>query len=416
MSNSSIIVPISRRGWVGGPDERGTLDIVWTCVSTLFICLWSMLHLNIPSQKDTFWNIFWRKARWLLLGVLAPEVPMLFAAGQWASAKRSVKAMRDIGFDEEEWSLEHAYYADSGGFELRTADHEAIPITAKQVHYLIEHNIITLPKVTKKEIWDKSNADKVAKFLACFQTAWLTTQTIACAIQHLAITPLELSSIALALTSLTTLWYWLQKPLDVETPTIIHTEKSTKDIVNTCGGDESDQYTNTPLDFIEPHTYIARKWNPLLFRWILNRNLQTKPIERIPNDRDPQLSNLYQHLSLAVATASFASIHLAGWNFSFETNWEAWLWRGNCLVMWGLLATYGTTEVVACCNEKFQKLGMDTLGGYKMRWPACLWFIIPASLYAMARLALLFEVLYSMRSLPSDAFVEVKWSSFIPHI
>jgi hypothetical protein len=58
----------------------------------------------------------------------------------------------------------------------------------------------------------------------------------------------------------------------------------------------------------------------LLFRWILNRNLQTKPIERIPNDRDPQLSNFYQHLLLAVATASFASIHLAGWNFSFETD------------------------------------------------------------------------------------------------
>lgn len=84
--------------------------------------------------------------------------------------------------------------------------------------------------------------------------------------------------------------------------------------------------------------------------------------------------------------------------------------------MWGLLATYGTTEVVACCHEKFQNLGMDTMGGYKMRWPASLWFIIPASLYAMARLALLFEVLYSMRSLPADAFLEVKWSSFIPHI
>jgi hypothetical protein len=416
MSNNTSLNGVSRRGWVGSPDERGTLDIVWSCVSTLFICLWSMLHLNLPSRKDTFWNIFWRKARWLLLGILAPEVPMLFACGQWASAKRSVEEMRTLGFDEEEWSLEHAYNADSGGFELRTIDREAIPITAKQVHYLIENNIITLPRITKKEIWDKSNADKVAKFLACFQTAWLTTQTIARAIQHLAITPLELSSIALALTSLTTLWYWLQKPLDVETATVIFTEKSMKEVIGTSGNDSSDHYTNTPLDFIEPRIYISRKWNPVLFNWILNRGLQTKTIERIPNDRDPQLSNVYQHVSLAFATASFASIHLAGWNFSFETYWEAWLWRGNCLVMWGLLATYGTTEVVACCLERFQNLGMDTMGGYKMRWPACLWFIVPASLYAIARLALLFEVLYSMRSLPSGAFVEVKWSSFIPHI
>jgi hypothetical protein len=416
MSNNTSLTGVSRRGWVGSPDERGTLDIVWSCVSTLFICLWSMLHLNLPSRKDTFWNIFWRKARWLLLGILAPEVPMLFACGQWASAKRSVEEMRTLGFDEEEWSLEHAYNADSGGFELRTIDREAIPITAKQVHYLIENNIITLPRITKKEIWDKSNADKVAKFLACFQTAWLTTQTIARAIQHLAITPLELSSIALALTSLTTLWYWLQKPLDVETATVIFTEKSMKEVIGTSGNDSSDHYTNTPLDFIEPRIYISRKWNPVLFNWILNRGLQTKTIERIPNDRDPQLSNVYQHVSLAFATASFASIHLAGWNFSFETYWEAWLWRGNCLVMWGLLATYGTTEVVACCLERFQNLGMDTMGGYKMRWPACLWFIVPASLYAIARLALLFEVLYSMRSLLSGAFVEVKWSSFIPHI
>lgn len=192
--------------------------------------------------------------------------------------------MRDLGFDKEEWSTEHAYYADSGGFQLRAADSETIPITAKQVRYLVEHNIIALPRVTKKEIWDKSNADKVAKFLACFQTAWLTTQTIARAIQHLAITPLELSSISLALTFLTTLWYWLQKPLDVETPTTVFTEKSLKEIVGACSGDTLEHYTNTPLDFIEPNAYIARKWNPMLFNRILRRGLQSKPIQRIPNE------------------------------------------------------------------------------------------------------------------------------------
>lgn len=375
-----------------------------------------MVHLNVPSKQDTFWTIFWRKARWLLLGILAPEVPMLFACGQWASAKRSVNDMRNLGFDDTKWTVEHAYYADSGGFELQTPDCEAFPITAKQVHYLVQHSHIALPKITKKEIWDKSNADKVAKFLACFQTAWLTTETIGRAIQHLAITPLELSSIALSLTSLTTLWFWLHKPLDVETAMTLYTESSLEAILQ-----ESDQvppadYVNTPLDFIEPRVYISRKWNPTLFALILRYGLQTRPLERIPNDRDPQLSNVYQHLTLAVATASFASIHLLGWNFSFETHWEAWLWRGNCLVMWGLLATYGTTEVVACCVENFQNLGMDTMGGYKMRWPACLWFLVPAFMYMMARSCLIFEVLYSMRSLPHDAFVQVQWSALVPHI
>lgn len=416
MSNTTQSLLAPRRGWVGSPNERGTLDIVWSCVSTLVICLWSMLHLNIPSPKDTYWTIFWRKSRWLVLGILAPEVPMLFACGQWASAKRSVSEMRTLGFSDDEWSLEHAYYADSGGFRLHTFEDKAIIITAQQVHRLVHKEIIRLPPITKKEIWDKSNADKVAKFLACFQTAWLTTQTIARAIQGLAITPLELSSIAMALTSLTTLWYWMHKPLDVETATAVYTERNLKEVIEMCNGEFPTDYVNTPLDFLEPRAYISRKWHPSLFNWILGNGLQTKPIERMPNDRDPQLSNIYQHVSLAIATASFASIHLAGWNFSFETPWEMWLWRGNCLIMWGLLATYGTTEVVACCIENFENLGMDTMGAYKMRWPACLWFIVPASFYALARLALLFEVLYSMRSLPSDAFLQVEWSTLIPHI
>lgn len=79
--------------------------------------------------------------------------------------------MRSLGFDDDEWSLEHAYHADSGGFILHTFENEALLITAQQMHRLVQMVIIRLPPITKKEIWDKSNADKVAKFLAYFQTA-----------------------------------------------------------------------------------------------------------------------------------------------------------------------------------------------------------------------------------------------------
>ncbi|KAF2807424.1 uncharacterized protein BDZ99DRAFT_510297 [Mytilinidion resinicola] len=406
----------TRRGWVSSPNERGTMDIIWSCVSTLFICLWSMLHLNVPSKKDSFWTIVWRKARWLLLGILAPEVPMLFACGQWASAKRSVNDMRKLGFSDAEWSLEHAWYADSGGFELQPLEGEPLPITARQVWYLLENGFISLPSISKKEIWDKSNADKVTKFLAYFQTAWLVTQTVGRAIQHLAITPLELASIALALTSLTTLGFWMHKPLDVGTATTLHTDRSIRDILEHAGEIFLADFTNTPLDFIEPRIYVSRKCGSALLNWILHRGLQTRPIERIPDDRDPQLYNIYQRITLGIATASFASIHLAGWNFGFDTTWEMWLWRSNCLIMWGLLATFGTTEVIICCRDNFQSMGMDTLGGYKLRWPACLWFVIPGGLYVMARACLIFEVLFSMRSLPQEAFVEVQWSAMLPHI
>lgn len=232
---------------------------------------------------------------------------------------------------------------------------------------------------------------------------------------HLSVTPLEISTVSLALTSLTTLWFWTHKPLDVETATVLYTERTLEDILASGGVSSSTEYINTPLDFIEPRAYIARKWNSKLLAIILRWGLQTRPLERIPNDRDPQLLDGRQHMAFAVATAFFASLHFAAWNFSFETEWELWLWRANCLLMWALLFTYGTTEVIACYLENYQNLGMDTIGGYKLRWPACLWFVVPAALYVVTRACLIFEVWYVMRSLPPDAFIQVQWTAVIPH-
>ncbi|KAG7041283.1 Major facilitator superfamily domain general substrate transporter protein [Colletotrichum scovillei] len=33
-------------GWVAGPETRGTLTLVWSCVITIFACTWTVLHLN----------------------------------------------------------------------------------------------------------------------------------------------------------------------------------------------------------------------------------------------------------------------------------------------------------------------------------------------------------------------------------
>lgn len=163
--------------------------------------------MNVPSPDDKYWTIFWRKSRWLLLGILAPELPILFACGQWASANRSVDQKRALGFDEEKWSLIHAFYADAGGFVLHPPDSEPFPITAKQVKYFVQHKYMKVPAISTKEIWDKSNADKFAKYIAYFQTSWLATQTVGRAAAHLPITPIELSKVALSFCSLTTLWF-----------------------------------------------------------------------------------------------------------------------------------------------------------------------------------------------------------------
>ncbi|KAH9883347.1 hypothetical protein F4778DRAFT_47142 [Xylariomycetidae sp. FL2044] len=147
-------------GWVSSPDSRGTLDIVWSSLLALNL-FYTMLHLNIPSPSDRLRTIFWRKLRWAFLGLLAPELPMLFACGQWASAVRSVQAMHGLGYTG--WSLEHGFFADMGGFLLQPLDAPAIPISAKQLHYLVQHNFILLPTISRAEIRDKSKADGLSK-------------------------------------------------------------------------------------------------------------------------------------------------------------------------------------------------------------------------------------------------------------
>jgi hypothetical protein len=374
-----------------------------------------MLHLNVPASTDTFMIIFWRKLRWLLLGVLAPELPMLFACGQYASAKRSVNDFVASGCKREEWTLYHAFYADSGGFVLQPAQSEPFPLTAKQLFYLVQKKYVEVPKITREEIWDKSKADGVTKCLAFFQAGWLVVQSIGRAVENLPVTPFELSTVALVCSSLTTLGFWWCKPLDVHTPTILYTNSSTVDILREGGEAAKDPFLDTPLDFVEPKVYMSSKWSRHVLRWICWVGLQARPLKRIPDDRDPQ-ATLRQHIMIGVGTATFASIHLLGWNFDFAWRWQKILWRSSGFGVWGLLCVYGTTEMAICYREGYQKPGLDSGGAYKMRWPHCLMFFVPATLYAMARLGLIVVALSSMGSLPSEAFRDIQWAAVLPHI
>ncbi|OCK94430.1 uncharacterized protein K441DRAFT_721108 [Cenococcum geophilum 1.58] len=260
--NSTTAVPPNRLSWQSSPNQRGTLDIVWSCVSASSLYLWTMLHLNVPTRTDTYMVIFWRKLRWLTLG--------------YASAKQSVDNFRASGCTKEEWTIYHAFYADSGGFVLQPSHSQPFPLTARQLHYLVQRKYVQLPNITCEEIWDKSKADGVTKCLAFFQAGWVVVQTIGRAIKHLPVTPFELSAVA------------LYKPLDVRTPTILYTSSTTVNILREGGEAANDPFLDTPLDFVEPKVYMSSKWSRHALYWICYIGLQTRPLSRIPDNRNPQ--------------------------------------------------------------------------------------------------------------------------------
>jgi hypothetical protein len=79
---------------VGEPVTRGTWNILSTCLITLGLCLWTALHLNIPRHKQGTWGPKLRKTRWLLLGLLAPEMLAYTAWYQHRAAHKLDTVMR----------------------------------------------------------------------------------------------------------------------------------------------------------------------------------------------------------------------------------------------------------------------------------------------------------------------------------
>lgn len=51
-SMSNATAPI----WVDPPTGRGTWSILGSCLSTLFLCVWKSLHLNVPAMNESDWT------------------------------------------------------------------------------------------------------------------------------------------------------------------------------------------------------------------------------------------------------------------------------------------------------------------------------------------------------------------------
>lgn len=73
---------VPERRWEPPPFRRGTFQIFFECFVTLLLCLWTALHLNISAEYKHHLEgrgkiaklIPWKKCRYLLLGLIAPEV------------------------------------------------------------------------------------------------------------------------------------------------------------------------------------------------------------------------------------------------------------------------------------------------------------------------------------------------------
>ena len=89
--------------WVDEPDTRGTFNLLSICLITLFLCVWTSIHLNLPGSDQRFWPKFLRRLKWIIGALLAPEILIATAGKQYQIAKRlQQEALKILKVDKKD--------------------------------------------------------------------------------------------------------------------------------------------------------------------------------------------------------------------------------------------------------------------------------------------------------------------------
>lgn len=104
--NDTALRTVRAPSFVGSPDIRGTMTILWSCVITIIACLYTALHLNVPGDTKAL-PMLREKFKWVVIGLVAPEVVLYLASSQFLDARRLSKELMLL------WRQQHQSETDS---------------------------------------------------------------------------------------------------------------------------------------------------------------------------------------------------------------------------------------------------------------------------------------------------------------
>lgn len=334
-------VPVTLSNYVSSPNTRGTLDILWSSLFTIFACTWSVQHPNVPEQRNVDketsrgwirdqlrnakWGLksFYRSTLRMLSTVIAPELIIATACSELLEARNNSKQMQEYASkDGVIWSLTHSYYANMGGFVVRnpladkTIYHDPYHLTGHEIFKLREEGHITkLPNITEAEIKDKSKGDMLGKLIALGQIVWSTIQIITRAVRKLPVSPLEVAVVAFAFCAVVIYLLYLEKPQRIGVTQTIQLN------------DNAALYNKDTQEEKDPRAMRKLFRGALrIFGISLNRPLLGVPISMDRPNSDGH-DNVIVAVVVSISAALFGGIHAVAWNFAFPSTVELTFWR-----------------------------------------------------------------------------------------
>ncbi|EIW75535.1 hypothetical protein CONPUDRAFT_21991, partial [Coniophora puteana RWD-64-598 SS2] len=190
---------------------RSVWSIVLSCLSTIFACIYTSIHPNIPSPYDKSSTVLFRSIGIMALTLLAPEIIVAWAARQFISALVFTR------HKSYRWTITHSFFIYMGGFMVSYRSCFWSIITPEKLMEVLEHHYDSIEplEITKAEIDDSGKRSLVAKGLVVIQLSWFVIQLAARHRLGLHITPLEIGTMGFAALCLVSYFLWWYKPLNV---------------------------------------------------------------------------------------------------------------------------------------------------------------------------------------------------------
>ncbi|KAH8807781.1 hypothetical protein F5884DRAFT_857348 [Xylogone sp. PMI_703] len=422
-SNKTVI-----SGFVQDPNGRGTLSILLSCLAVLLLNTWTVLHVNIPPHSTPFRN-YLHKIKWWVVALICPDGLAVSSCEQWRNARSSVEALKKI---YPWWTMTHGFYAEMGGYRVMSegGDTHKYIFRVKELIWLTQKGILSIPEIPLEELHDRSNADWLAKTIALVQSIWFMMQICARINQHLPITTLELATVAFIGCTGLMYFFWWHKPMDLETFTPIPDPGITS--THLCDLARSICLLHEVSEWYRPPPKEAHDhgWDWFWFEkpMVLSRLEVISAGDQVPSDLRVILKDNFtaharvtswfmpavneshssewgpwDHVCVFTIGTLFNGIHLAAWKFHFPSDTESLLWKISVCSMLGVIYLW------------VPMAGLTWWLPNRSRTKSIPYWIATWC-YALARMYLLVEVFFGMRALEPKVFLSVNWTQYVPHV
>ncbi|KAF8331661.1 uncharacterized protein EI90DRAFT_957360 [Cantharellus anzutake] len=141
--------------------------IVYSCLLTVFACIWTAVHPNVPKHYYGAWSFRSPRVGFTLLSLLSPEIILVFAWRDFFKSWEISKKCRNV----EGWTFTHSYFVAMHGFFDPSAE-SALGYRDDLQRYpgIIEKSgNARKAAITKEEILDRSKGDPFAKSIIVLQ-------------------------------------------------------------------------------------------------------------------------------------------------------------------------------------------------------------------------------------------------------